>query len=139
MMLEDKTLLVLAVLAISLGSLIVTPILTWILSRQKEKALEAIKAFAEQGRDPPPELLKVIADGTDWKAAWGVGDDGSGSGFGANRWSSPITLGGLALGFGIGALVTGEEITHPFWIVTIVCGAMGLATLVQALLSKPGK
>src|SRR5688572_25851239 len=134
---EDKTLVIISVVAIAGLSLIITPILTWILSRQKEKALEALKAYAEAGREPPPELLKAISSNLD---VWGMGAAGNWADWGVGgRWSNVITSFGVAIGFGVAAIATNEPVTHPFWIVAIVCGALGLGGLAQALLSSRAK
>lgn len=130
----DKTVIIAAVFGVAALSLIITPILTWILSRQKEKALEALKAYAEAGREPPPELLQAISSKVD---AWGMGDAGKWADWGVGgKWANVITSLGVAGGFGFAAVVNHEPLTHPFWIVAIICGAMALGGLVQALLTR---
>lgn len=130
----DKTVIIWAVVGIAALSLIITPILTWILSRQKEKALEALKAYAEAGREPPAELLQAISSKVD---AWGMGDAGAWTDWGAGgKWANVITGFGIAAGFGFAAAVNHEPLTHPFWIVAIICGVMAVGGLVQALVTR---
>jgi hypothetical protein len=128
----DPNTLVLATMGVGLASILVTPILTWILGRQREKALEALKAYAENGREPPPELLRAIA--APLGDAWGVRGGMSGGGKGAlERWSGVVMFWGLAAGFGLAAYFNEQPFTHPFWIVAMVTGALGAGALVHAV------
>lgn len=61
-MLDFNTLTLIAATVLAGGSLIVTPIIASILGRQREKAIDAIAAFAAAGREPPPELTRVAAN-----------------------------------------------------------------------------
>lgn len=131
---DHGTLTILAVMGIAALSLIITPILTWILSRQKEKALEALKAYAEAGREPPPELLKAISSNLD---VWGMGDASAWSGMGVGgKWANAFMPLGLAAGFGIAAFFSHYEFSHPFWIVTFVAGGFGIVALIYALFTS---
>lgn len=132
----DPNTLILATMGVGLASILITPILTWILSRQREKALEALKAYAENGRDPPPELLRMIA--SPLGDVWGLGGGAKGDGAGTpERWSGVVISWTLAAGFGIAAYLTQAPLTDPFWIVAMVCAALGLGALVHALLARP--
>jgi len=40
---------------------------TWQHYRSRNRALEALKVYAQQGKEPPPELLQALGGRTDWR------------------------------------------------------------------------
>lgn len=66
-------LIVLGAFLIPISGMILGGIATWLDHRDKQAALEALKTFAAQGKDPPPELLRAVGGGRwrdrhDWRA-----------------------------------------------------------------------
>lgn len=56
-----------AVLAATFAmALTVTPVLTFILARQREKALETMTAFAQAGLEVPAEVRRIAASPLAW-------------------------------------------------------------------------
>lgn len=54
-------LIVLAAFSVPIFGMILGAWTSWLDSRQKSKALEALQAFAATGREPPPELLAAVS------------------------------------------------------------------------------
>lgn len=49
-----------AALIIPVGGMIASTFTTWLQFRQRREALAALKAYADTGRDPPPELVEIL-------------------------------------------------------------------------------
>jgi len=49
----------------------------WSRHNRANRALDIIKSYADQGKDPPPELLKSLQGGRDDDCGWGRRRDGS--------------------------------------------------------------
>src|SRR5258708_24416592 len=45
----------------------------WSRHTRANRALDIIKSYADQGKEPPPELLKNLQGGTDGYCGWGGG------------------------------------------------------------------
>jgi hypothetical protein len=72
---------------------------TWQHFNTRNKVLETLKRYADQGREPPPELLRQLDDGDDKGAKWKwqdttppPGADYSGYSKYAGRWADPEAI-----------------------------------------------
>lgn len=100
--------------------------------RRSDAALKAIKAYVEQGKEPPSELLKLAANGS------GVSGEHAPSSQQSSGWTF-IVFAAMAAGFGTGYyLVRGEDFAFAFLIVAIVMGVMALGALVMLLIGRRG-
>ncbi len=83
------------------------------------RTIDLIKSYADQGKDPPPELLAVLRD-----------PDFAGRGNGSSLWVPICLFAALAAGFVMFALITGNGDTRhmvPFLFVALVMGGLCLA------------
>src|ERR1700735_15068 len=75
---------------------------TWQHYQSRNRALEALKVYAQQGKEPPPELLRAVGGDQDWKWEWrqrwaeevgATATDGAAPGrrYGG-RWSDPHAI-----------------------------------------------
>jgi hypothetical protein len=74
---------------------------TWQHYSSRNRALEALKVYAQQGKEPPPELLRAVGGERDWKWEWQqrwadeVRDAPADAATGprrAGRWSDPEAI-----------------------------------------------
>ena len=62
----------LAAFTIPLAGIVFSSVNTWLHYRQKQAALEVIRTYAAQGKDPPPELIAALGTGRpDYGAYYG--------------------------------------------------------------------
>jgi peptidoglycan/LPS O-acetylase OafA/YrhL len=121
----------------------------WLVYRHRKNALEAIKVYAQNGRDPPPELLNAVSRSS-WVSGMMTGGarapDAESEGEAPRRmfrrhreplrsWRHAIVFLAICAGFGAAALMAGHSYDHPFYIVAIVMGAMGFAFLLYAIVA----
>lgn len=89
--------------------------------RQTRTLMDLMKSYADQGKEPPPELMRAMAkklEETADEAAWGP-SNGSEKGWGA------ITFAALAAGFGVAyAFNRDEDWSWVFLAVTVAMGVM---------------
>lgn len=112
----------------------------WLNYRRSRDALDLIKTYAAQGKEPPEALLRAVRGGDweDWNTGWEPRRSErralrSGAYGEARR---VITFGALALGFGLAAWWSGDEnVRLAFGVVAIVMGFVGLGSLVIAILA----
>lgn len=99
--------------------------------RRSQKTIELIKSYIDQGKDPPPELLKLATQDAD-SAAWR--DSGSG---GRNRAWSFIVFAALAAGLGTGYyFVRAEDWAFAFLIGAVATGVMAIGALALLLFGR---
>lgn len=108
----------------------------WLNYKRSRDALDLIKTYAAQGKEPPEALLRAVAGGEwggDWdsrrseRRAWRAGPYG--------EIRRVVTFAALAFGFGVAAWWTGDEnVRLAFGVVAIVMGIVGLGSLVIAVL-----
>jgi hypothetical protein len=55
---------------IPLAGIAMGALATWLHYHSRNRTLDAIKAYAQQGREPPAELLQALGDGGDQKWKW---------------------------------------------------------------------
>lgn len=92
-------------------------------SRNKQ-VMNLIKSYVDQGKDPPAELLKLAAEGSDYSAK-----TPQSRGEHRNAWTF-ITFAAMAAGFTTGWwFVRGEDFAFPFLIVAVVMGVLAVGAL----------
>lgn len=101
---------------------------------RNQQVMRLIKSYVDQGKDPPPELLKLATQNNDYDMNMsGMPAPNSG----ANRAWTFVTFLALALGFGVGYwFVRGEDYAFAFLIVAVIMGVLALGSLVIALTSR---
>ena len=83
--------------------------------RRTRHTLDLIRTYVEQGKEPPPELLKLASD---------------------QEWNL-FTFAALAAGFGVGYWwVRGEDYAFAFLIVAVTMAVLALGGLVVLLLGR---
>jgi hypothetical protein len=119
----------------------------WLVYRHRKNALEAIKIYAQNGRDPPPELLQAVS-----RSSWVGGMMQGGGRVEAaegeapahafrrhreplRRWRHAFLFLALGAAFGAVAYLGRHSYDHPFFIVAFVMGAMGFAFLLYAIVA----
>jgi hypothetical protein len=98
--------------------------------RRGRQVLDLIKSYVDQGKDPPPELLKLAAEDIDY----------SGRSTQTRQHSSAwtfVTFAAMAAGFTTGWwFVRGEDFAFPFLIVAVVMGVLAVGALFMLLLGR---
>ncbi len=93
--------------------------------RRSQKTIDLIRYYVEQGKDPPPELLRLASQDAD-SAAW----RGSRAGSGSNPAWSFIVFAALAAGLGTGYyFVRAEDWAFAFLIGAVATGVMAIGAL----------
>lgn len=100
--------------------------------RRATRTMDLIKSYVDQGKDPPPELLKL--------ASYEM-NDGMSSGMGRtpteNRLWTFVTFAALASGFGVGYwFMRAESWSFAFAIVAIVMGVMAIGALLLLIFGR---
>lgn len=134
----------------------------WLAYRHSQQAMEILKTYAAQGKDPPPEVMAAVTGAQNGAAPGGYGSPyggpyGSGAwggpwggwGWGWSRWggwrgpmwawSRVVTAAAIAIGFAFaGQYYDGDtEAAKAFTLVAIIMGVLavgfGLMALIQTL------
>ncbi|WGM39896.1 hypothetical protein [Caulobacter sp. NIBR1757] len=117
----------------------------WMRYLKHKNTLDLVKSYAEQGRDPPADLLaQVKADGAALDASIDDDDDDDRSRRRRYRsryrrergWYQVVLFGSLALGFGYAAMTDLLGIGEAAVIVAFVMGALCAASLVSTLMAR---
>jgi len=118
----------------------------WLNYRRSRDALDLIKTYAAQGKEPPEALIRAVS-GEEWSG--GLARSERRAARHEYRWGPygelrrVIIFGGLALGFGLGAWWSGDEnVRLAFGVVAIVMGFVGIGSLIIAVLqfsNRPDK
>jgi len=97
--------------------------------KRARRTLDVIRSYVEQGKEPPPELLKLAQKTDD---DWDMGfDTGAGSSSGGNSraWTFVI-FAALSAGFATGWwFVRAEDYAFAFLIVAVTMGVLSLGAL----------
>lgn len=110
--------------------------------RRQRAAMETLRFYAQQGKDPPPELIRIAFGGEDsigMRAEFGVGD---GDGPRTLRRSHSrvwtfIVFAALAAGFSVGWWwVRAEDFAFALLIVAVATGVMALGALAILLFGR---
>jgi len=102
--------------------------------RRSNQTIDLIKSYVDQGKDPPPELLKLVAQQSDWDRDM-TGMVGANS-RGGKAWTFVVFL-ALAAGFGTGYyFMRAEEWAFAFLIVAVTMGVMALGALLILIFGR---
>ena len=116
----------------------------WMRYLKHKNTLDLVKSYAEQGRDPPADLLaQVKSAGAALDASIDDDDDDRSSRrryrsrYRRERgWYQVVLFGSLALGFGYAAMTDLLGIGEAAVIVAFVMGALCAASLVSTLMAR---
>ena len=99
--------------------------------QRNRNVLNLIKSYTDQGKEPPPELLKLAAeDQPDMPTLTSPRQKHS------NAWTAVVFL-GLAAGFGTGwYIIRNEDFAFAFAIVAVTMGVMALGSLLILLFAR---
>jgi hypothetical protein len=145
--------ILLAVFAVPIVQALFAPWRRYLTYRERRDAIEALKVYANQGKEPPPDVLAALNGGVRWRrrardAAFAAADAGmawqdavwtrQGSRWRARavmgRWNWAIFAGAIAAGFAYAS----QHVTHDaetYMVVAIIAGALTLAGVVSALMA----
>jgi hypothetical protein len=98
----------------------------WLLYRRSRAALEVLKTYAAQGKEPPPELMRALG-GADFDADQPKGRNGELKG-------AVMTL-AVAAGFVVAAIVM-PGASEPFFMVAAIMAAIGVGLLILAAITR---
>lgn len=98
---------------------------------RSRQVMTLIKSYLDQGKEPPPELLKMAQERSDFEMDMGVPARRNDS-----SWTFVVFL-ALAVGFSVGYWwVRAEEWSFAFLIVAVVMGVLAIGSLVIALTQR---
>ena len=98
--------------------------------RRGRRVLDLIKSYVDQGKEPPPELLKLASDDIDYSGR------STQTRQNANAWTF-ITFAAMAAGFTAGWWwVRAESYAFPFLIVAVVMGVLAVGALFILVFSR---
>lgn len=115
----------------------------WLNYRRSRDVLEVIKTYAAQGKEPPAEVMRMLAgsavadddgydDGGGWNGGWGWRGRRHGPYAGVQR---VVMFAAFAIGFGVAAWWTDQDnVRLAFGLVAFVMGSTGLGSLILLLL-----
>lgn len=99
--------------------------------RQQRTMIDLIKSYTDQGKEPPPELLKLASQSLQAEA-----QKPASANSGDRAWSF-IVFAALAAGFGTGYyFIRAEEWSWAFLIVAVTMGVMALGALILLFTRK---
>lgn len=136
-----KFLIVMGAFGIAAVALLAGLVAQWLVYRHRKQALETLKAFAENGRDPPPELLAAVSRPMPgWGDAFGgdmlrmqtekprVREPGRSLGH-------ALLFAGVGLPFVVMAYLQHQPLDHKFWITGLILCAVAITTAVYAFIA----
>jgi hypothetical protein len=96
----------------------------WLSHQRQKAAIDLLRTYASQGKEPPPELVKALHSGEDWKGPY-------------REWQNAVLFGALAAAFGVMAwLHAGTRQGSGLIIAAVVMAALFVNSLVAALLLR---
>ena len=113
----------------------------WLTYKRSKDHLDLLRSYASQGKDPPPELVRIIREEADAEDDYNAATWGDGSGRRRHRrymryryspyhqWRSAVTTGAVAVGFWIASYYADwPGLDGPFRLVAIImtCVAVGI-------------
>ena len=112
--------------------------------RQQQRAMDLLKIYAEQGKDPPPEVMSAVNGGPGpwggpyggrWSGGWGWRGAYYGGPFWA--WRRVFVFAALAIGFGSASQYAdmGHGASHAFLLVAIIMAALFVGALLFAIMA----
>jgi hypothetical protein len=96
----------------------------------QNRTMDLLRTYAEQGKEPPPELLKALSQGGEPPNMMGVRQDRL-----AGAWWTFFVFIALTGGFAVGAGSFGDDAHSAFLVVTVVMGILAFGALVMALMA----
>ena len=94
---------------------------------RSRQAMNLIKSYVDQGKDPPPELVKIASGAAEYHVDYRVSRQQS------NGWSF-VVFAAIAAGFGTAYyMVRFEQFAFAFLMVAVVMGVMALGALMMLL------
>lgn len=106
---------------------------SWLKFRQQKAMIDLIRSFAEKGMEPPEALLQQLNRPVDLNT--GQKSEAQTIKGPAHYWSLVGLFAVLAAGFGIGAAMGVDDHSGAFVIVAMVMTAVGVWSLINALLN----
>ena len=100
-------------------------------SRNQSRALDVLKTYAEQGKEPPAEVLKALSEHSDVDFSHKSARNPSGPAMSA--WWTFFVFLALTAGFGVGMNGFGDDARSAFLTVTIVMGVLAAGAFIMAL------
>lgn len=123
-----------------LGWFIASGFSSWLNYRRQRDAIEIIKRYADSGKEPPAELMKLLDKPIDAETEfWRSGDAACGSGGRGRHVFSVVLFAALSAGFGYAAWADLYGAGEAFLIVAFVTGALALASLASLAFGRRGK
>ncbi len=96
--------------------------------RRTNQTMDLIKSYVDQGKEPPPELLKLAAQDSEGKPSQTAGE---------NRAWSFIVFTAISAGLGTGYyFVQAEDWAFAFLIGAVIMGVMAVGALLLLVLAR---
>jgi hypothetical protein len=96
----------------------------WLNHQRQKAAIDLLRTYASQGKDPPPELVKALHSGDDWNRPY-------------RDWQNAVLFGALAAAFGVMAyLHPGTRQSTGLIVAAVAMAALFVNSLVAALLQR---
>lgn len=96
--------------------------------RKSQSVMMLIKSYVDQGKEPPPELLKLALQNDD--------EGGHGRKSNSGAWTL-VVFTALAAGFGVAwYMVQGQDYAFAFLLVTVVMTVLAIGALFILLLGR---
>jgi hypothetical protein len=96
----------------------------WLSHQRQKAAIDLLRTYASQGKDPPHELLKALHNGDDWNPPY-------------RDWQYAVLFGALGVAFGVMAyLHPGTREGTGLIVAATVMAALCVNSLVAALLQR---
>jgi hypothetical protein len=147
---------ILAIFAVPIIQAIFEPWRRYLRYRLDRAAIETLKTYAANGREPPPEVMDALVgrkrfrrairsaaeSAADVAATWSNDDHWGGRSWDIRvrrdpfrRWNWPIFTGAVAAGFGV-AWYYGHQTNETFLIVAIIAGILTVAGALSATIAS---
>ena len=146
---------ILAALAVPIVQALFEPWRRYLDYRERRDAIEALKVYAAQGKEPPPDVLAALGGGRAWRrrlreAATTAASAAADAGMAwhdtqwmgrSSRWQVRIALGRWNWAIFAGAICAGfayasQHVQHDadtYMVVAIIAGALTIAGVISAL------
>ena len=148
--------LLLAVLAVPIVQAVFAPWGRYLQYRERRAAIDTLKVYAAQGREPPPEVIDALAPRR-WRRRARAAAEATGAAVGAavgtrgtavdadlwygrwrrreplRRWNGAIFAGAITAGFGYAWHV--QPHNDVFLVVAVIAGALTIAAIASALIA----
>jgi hypothetical protein len=144
--------ILLAVFAVPIVQALFEPWRSYLRYRERRDAIEALKVYAAQGREPPPEVVDALTYRRwgRWRARMaqaGAAGAGLGATLGADhwvrrvdrwhargRWNGAIFAGAITAGFAYASQHVHQN-AEVYLVVAVIAGAMTVAAVLSAIMA----